>query len=145
MIPTFSRLVSHLIHDRKISHPIVSLQLILRIVNVRWEEQEQELQRQQRQQPVAQLEMIDGLAEQVRGQPCSCIDRGGCRPSPRNLPSATRRGRGFRGEGRQPPRSMQEHGFSPLEMDGLRQSLLTVEQRLTAWDDQWAAYENSAV
>ena len=40
---------------------------------------------------------------------------------------------------------MQEHGFAPLEMTGLRQSLLTIDERLTAWDEQWAAWENSAV
>ena len=40
---------------------------------------------------------------------------------------------------------MQEHRFAPLEMTGLQQSLLTIDERLTAWDDQWAAWENSAV
>ena len=123
----------------------MSLKLVLRIVHMRWEEQELQRQRQQRQQPSAQVELINNLTEQVRGQPCSCIDRGGCRPSCWNLPSATRRGRGFRGEGRQPPRSMQGHGFAPLEMTGLRESLLTIDERLTAWDHQWAEWENSAV
>ena len=60
----------------------VSPKLILRIVNMRWEEQNLQRQRLQREQPSAQHELINGLTDQVRGQPCSCIDRGVAAPPP---------------------------------------------------------------